>query len=350
MISSVHVKGFQSLYDIEVPLSPFTVITGPSSTGKSAFIRSLRLLMQNARGTSFISHGEDTTEVTARLEPHPRSVTIRRGKTNEYEVTGFGGATEKYTKLGGEVPEDVKNFLGIDPSVSIANQFDPPFLLTASGSEVARTLGSLTNVDVVMAAAREANRRKLQASSDARASQSALDAAQEELAALPDLDERRLIVEDAEHAYNDYVSARGLAESAARVLEEIKSAARALKEITIVEIPETEELFGAVRAAAKDARAAEDLLQALRGISIPEVTVIPEVEEELAAARDAASRYDDFQWLQMEVHLKIEAFTEAKSNLEDRSQEFEHYVTERLRLLREAGVCPTCGQDTHDLH
>lgn len=39
---SIRVQGFQSLYDVSLDLGGFTVIVGPSSSGKSAFIRSVK--------------------------------------------------------------------------------------------------------------------------------------------------------------------------------------------------------------------------------------------------------------------------------------------------------------------
>lgn len=350
MLTSVSIKNFQSLYDVQIPLTQFTVLTGRSSSGKSAFIRACRLLMENQRGTAFISYGEHTSEVTATLSDHTQ-ISIERGKTNQYVIDNVGPDSahmdaQVYTKLGGEVPEDVQNFFGIDTSLSIAGQFDPPFLLTASGAEVARTLGALTNVDVVMAAAREANRLKLQHSSSARAAQDALAAVTEQLDALGDVEQRAARVAAAEQAYSEVANAEHQAGQAAELLQAIKESAAALKSIEVPEIPDLEELFGEARAAAKRADAAADLFHEIQTIEVPDVRDVPDLEEEIAAARLAAKMADEASWLQMEISLKMEAFSEAKEAAADAVFDVEVLEQQRAEALREMGICPLCGSDT----
>lgn len=344
MIDSISIKNFQSLYDITVPLTQFTVLTGRSSSGKSAFIRACRLLMENARGTAFISYGEHTASVMARLGDDV--VSIERGKENRYTLHIDSGPAEHYTKLGGEVPEDIQNFFGIDTSLSIAGQFDPPFLLTASGSEVARTLGALTNVDVVMAAAREANRLKLQHSSSARAAQDALASVTEQLDALGDVDERAARVAAAEQALAEFIEIRRRGIAAEEIGDLIKESAAALKSIEVPEIPDLEELFGQARAAAKKADAAADLFHEIQSIEVPDVRDVPDLDEEIAAARDAAVRADEASWLQMDISLKMESFMDAKVAAGEAADDLSTLEQTRLTILSEAGVCPLCGSDT----
>lgn len=167
MISAVEVHNFQSLYHIKLDLSRLTVIVGPSSSGKSAFTRALRTLTSNRRGNEFISHGERTASISATTERG--IVTLTRGKgvsDNAYVVIPAEDPSKQrtYTKLGGETPPEVSQFLGIeqrDP-INYASQFDKPYLLDDTAGEVARILGALTNVNVIFEGARESNRRKLQ--------------------------------------------------------------------------------------------------------------------------------------------------------------------------------------------
>lgn len=176
MIEKIHVRNFQSLHDVSLELGPFTVIVGPSSSGKSALMRALRTLTSNRRGDEFISHGERTTSITARTDRG--TVTLTRSKKttdNAYVVTPDDPShplapQRTFTKLGGDTPPEVSRFLGIpakDP-INYAGQFDKPYLLDDSAGEVARTLGGLTNVNVIFEAARESNRRKLQDSATLR--------------------------------------------------------------------------------------------------------------------------------------------------------------------------------------
>jgi DNA repair ATPase RecN len=172
MIEHVHIRHFQSLHDVALDLGPLTVIVGPSSSGKSAFMRALRTLTSNRRGDEFISHGERTASISARTDKG--TVTLTRSKKttdNAYIVTPLDPAhplapQREFKKLDARTPPEVSQFLGIasqDP-INYAGQFDPPYLLSrkdTSAGEVARTLGSLTNVSVIFEAAAESNRRKL---------------------------------------------------------------------------------------------------------------------------------------------------------------------------------------------
>ena len=167
-LHSVAVRHFQSLHDVSLDLQPFTVIVGPSSSGKSAFTRALRTLVSNRRGTEWITHGERVASISATNDKG--TVTLTRSRTtsstdNAYVISSADDpeAQRTYTKLGGDTPEDVSRFLGIPANnpLQFAGQFDKPYLLDDSAAEVARTLGSLTNVNVIFDGARESNRRKL---------------------------------------------------------------------------------------------------------------------------------------------------------------------------------------------
>ncbi len=166
MIQNVEIRNFQSLHHVSLDLAPLTVIVGPSSSGKSAFTRAFRTVTSNRRGAEFISHGERQCAISVRTERG--TVTLTRGKgtaDNSYVVVPHDNPEQQrtFTKLGGETPEEVSRFLGIDSRdpINYAGQFDKPYLLDDSSGEVARTLGSLTNVNVIFEGARESNRQKL---------------------------------------------------------------------------------------------------------------------------------------------------------------------------------------------
>lgn len=166
LLSQISINNFQSLHQVDIELRPLTVIVGPSSSGKSAFTRALRTLTSNARGNSFITHGERICTIKATTDNG--IVTLKRGKAtddNEYTIVPSDPNSQQktWTKLGGTVPEEVSAFIGIpakDP-INYAGQHDKPYLLDDSGGEVARVLGALTNVSVIFDGARESNRRKL---------------------------------------------------------------------------------------------------------------------------------------------------------------------------------------------
>ncbi len=172
MLDRLQVRNFQSLVAVDLALAPLTVIVGPSSSGKSAFIRSLQALTRNRRGTEFITHGERTASISAHVTQG--IVTLTRSTQtapNSYTLIPADAhhplhPKAEFSKLGGDVPAPVSTFMGILPSnvpLSIASQFDPPYLLSASSTEAARIFGTLTNASVLLDASRESNRRKLAA-------------------------------------------------------------------------------------------------------------------------------------------------------------------------------------------
>jgi energy-coupling factor transporter ATP-binding protein EcfA2 len=145
MLNRIEIRNFQSLVHVDLDLAPLTVIVGPSSSGKSAFIRSMRALHENRRGTAFITHGERVASISAHLEQG--IVTLTRSTQtapNHYTVIPSDPAHPLYpkaefSKLGGDVPSEVSEFLGIAPDevpLSIASQFDKPYLLEPSQARI----------------------------------------------------------------------------------------------------------------------------------------------------------------------------------------------------------------------
>lgn len=220
-LNRVSIQNFQSLRDISLDLSRFTVIVGPSSSGKSAFVRALRMLANNRRGLDFLTHGERVCTITATTERG--TVVLNRSKSNDenyYELipTGDPKGKQKFSKLGGVTPPEVSEFLGIPQgSQSFAGQHDMPYLLADSASANASTLGRLTNVAVIFDAAREAKRQALDASKTVRLRAEDLSAAEATLSRFEHLDEQQHALSMAEEKISQ-------AYTTARTIERITSA------------------------------------------------------------------------------------------------------------------------------
>lgn len=240
MIEKIHVRNFQSLHDVEIELGALTVIVGPSSSGKSAFMRATKTLTSNRRGDEFISHGERTASISATLDRG--TVTLTRSKKttdNAYVVTpndpGHPLAPQRtFTKLGGDTPPEVSAFLGIAPkdAINYAGQFDKPYLLDDSAGEVARTLGALTNVNVIFEAARESNRRKLQDAATLRTRSADLEDIKNRVPQYRSLKSQDAALTQAEEHIR---TARGLEKRIARLtqaLDTLDAAERAVRTLT----------------------------------------------------------------------------------------------------------------------
>jgi DNA repair ATPase RecN len=169
MFRSLTLTDYQSHQSTHLAFGPFTVIVGSSSSGKSAVVRALKLVAENARGVSYVRQGASRTRVALEISgpqdslDHSTVVTVDRGRgVSAYTlaVAGAHDAPVLFTKCATATPDAVVEALGLgESSLWVAGQFDSPFLLDATGSEVARVLGKLTNVNMIYAAVRESNRR-----------------------------------------------------------------------------------------------------------------------------------------------------------------------------------------------
>jgi DNA repair exonuclease SbcCD ATPase subunit len=185
-LTRIDIADYQSLAKATIPVGKLTSVTGPTGSGKSSVRRAALLAAQNARGVDYIRRGAARTAVVLTFEgpEGPFTVAIRRtaaGRGDLYRVTRPGCAPQEYTKLGGGVPDKVAELLRLGP-LNFVGQLDPPYLLSATGTDVARTLGELTNVSLVLRAAAEAGRRRKGFDRDARNADARVEAlrAQEE--------------------------------------------------------------------------------------------------------------------------------------------------------------------------
>ena len=198
MIENISVQDFQSIESGKVDLGKFTVFTGPSSSGKSAFLRALHGLTRNSFNPSQVRLGQSVTTVSATVDG--RKVEAVRGKSKStYKLD-----EEEYTKAGRAVPEDVETVLSMplvaDLESSFATQFDKPYLIADPGSTGAKVLGTLTNVSVLHDGMREANRRKLSINAEIKVRKADLEADNAEVEQyldLPILEESISKAEDA---------------------------------------------------------------------------------------------------------------------------------------------------------
>ncbi len=161
MIESLSITNFQSHRDSKFNFdSGVNVIVGPSDGGKSAVVRALGWPINNKpSGDSFRNWDDDNTIV----ELNTGDTDIIRGKTktdgNFYCLVSIKQCrNEIYKAFGQGVPEEIKRVLNIG-DINIQSQHDPPFLLSQSPGEVARTLNKIVNLDVIDSSLAHANRR-----------------------------------------------------------------------------------------------------------------------------------------------------------------------------------------------
>lgn len=309
MLTRLKVSNFQSLRDIDLQLEDLTVIVGPSSSGKTALLRSVRALLSNFRGDSFITRGQ--TQTTLSLSTDDGTVTLTRsiGGGGEYRVTGI---SEPFTQLHGSVPPQVSKFLRIPPTnistLNFASQFDSPFLLTDSGPTVARVLGELTNVSTIFLAVKEANRRRLAANASVKARSVDLNALAQQAQAFVSLPERLKACDSAETYLAEAQALQVRLSLLTGLLQDVEAADQALA----------------------------------RAQDIPPLPDDIELDE-------LKARYDRLVSLVFEVETG-EAEHAVLGAMAGR-QEAEQVALEQQMhdLLQDAGTCPLCGQSTEEL-
>jgi exonuclease SbcC len=308
MLTHLKVTNFQSLKNVDLELGTFTVIVGPSSSGKSALIRAFKALASNVRGTNMITRGEKAMVVSATTDTHV--ITLERlERAGSYRVASSEGSLT-FTKLAGEVPPLVTKALRIDPvldgnSVNFASQFDKPYLLDESGALVARVLGELTNVTVIFEAVRQANRIRAGAASTLKTRKADLEQLRTRLGAFQGLSGRLTLLEEAEWLDD------ALKERTAR-LSRLDSALRTV-------------------------RIAERAIEKAAVPTVPSPDEFADLWDRYAALADARSRVGKWEQTQQMAHVQAELAQLEVSKAEAKLRE----------VLAEAGVCPTCGQPIH---
>lgn len=298
MIDSISIRNFQSLAQIDLDLQPLTVIVGPSSSGKSAFIRALRALVGNRRGTDFITHGERVASISAHLASSDplRTGTVTLTRSTQTAPNSYTLIPDdehhplhpkaEFTKLGGDVPQQISDFLGIPTDqipLAIASQFDKPYLLDAPATEVARTLGSLTNAHIILNGARESNRQKLAQSQTLRTRSADLQAIRDRIPEFQALKAQRTALDRAEALIRD----------AQKLQERITRLATLQETVTIAEarIPALRDALAAI----PEPRDLEDAIQSFlsarkrHGQYLDALRTVQEAQRGAQSAREAVS-------------------------------------------------------------
>jgi AAA15 family ATPase/GTPase len=148
MIKSLHIKNFQSHKNTNLFFHPgVNVIIGESDTGKSAILRALSWLVRNkVDDKSFRSNWGGKTDVEVKFEDG-NEVSRTQDKNNCYYLMNPNtGIDEEYKAFRSDIPEDIVEVLNMDV-LNMSYQFDPPFLLSDSPGEVAKTLNKIADLN-----------------------------------------------------------------------------------------------------------------------------------------------------------------------------------------------------------
>jgi DNA repair protein SbcC/Rad50 len=306
VLKSARVENFQSLAVVGVMVDKFTVLVGPSNSGKSAFLRAIRSLVRNTFVPANVRQGETKAITLIYLNGH--IISSERGKS----LSTYYLEDDPFPKSGKSVPTEIVQALkmplvgGIDPHFSF--QFDRPFLLAESGSTAASVIGSLTNVSVLHAAVREANRRRGGVSSTLKVRYDDKVRLQAQVETYRFLPARKKSIDRARRALQSAEELQASLLALQTATDALEASQRFLDTFTLPEVPDID--LSSVEADIQELKVLEGLTAAVaQGLTI-------------------ANRYD-----KMGLHQG-----KSIAALDDQHQ----------RVLEEAGICPTCGRSIDD--
>jgi DNA repair protein SbcC/Rad50 len=314
MITDLIVEGYQSLRDVKLRLGALTVVTGASSSGKTALFRATELVAFNARGTGYVARGVAKCVVGLGCQDEGWAAAITRGArgSDAYRVSaldpdgGDGLKVWEYTKLGGKVPDEAAQVVNLTP-LNFAGQFDPPFLLRDTASEVARVLGQLTNVTLIFRASQEAGRRKKALGADLKSAEAELARLRTEAQRFAALPARLAAAQQAEAALAALQETQARAAKLQASLSRLRAAQAVLSQASPLP-PEPPDLTALFALHARHAR-----LTALLGGHQNAAMNHGKATEAIAQTAIAAGACE----------------------------------SEIAKALEAAGICPTCGQEVH---
>jgi DNA repair exonuclease SbcCD ATPase subunit len=306
----IEVTDFQSIASADVELGVreggggITTVVGPSSTGKSALLRAIKMAVRNVTSPP-VRSGAKKTVVKVTTDDHVVEAT--RGKALSTYVLD----SEVFSKAGVSVPEAVTKALGLREGMHFMGQFDAPFLLNVPGSVVSNVIGELTNASVLRAAVREGARRAQHAkqeqairTKDAMALATTI---RERFAALP---AREAAFEDARKRVLEATEAQGRIDTLASLVEGWEAASRGLETVSSAQ-RRYADVFPKVEAATE---------AVVRAVQVEDLVSLLDRAYTMKAAQEAMAA--------------------------DCAQEAEAADSEYNKVLVEAGVCPTCGAKT----
>lgn len=216
MLQIIKIRNFQALKDVTITLGNVTVLVGKSDVGKSAFIRALNSFFHNSFNEEYAHNGNLPCGIAIQKDG---KVAIGRRTTKgvEYKLD-----STVYSKTAKKLPTDISSFLGIqeyaidkDYSIlfQIQNQFDSPFLLQESSTSVAKIIGRISNLNVVLMAMRQMYADQLDTKQELNFANSKLNQAKESLKKFSSIKEQEVAIFKAKQLSKDLSSQESLLDS-----------------------------------------------------------------------------------------------------------------------------------------
>jgi len=147
-IKKVKIENFQSWKEVEVDFDSFNIIEGKSSSGKTAIIRAILMVLQNDWDTSWLRKGENKAKVS--LFYDDGTVLIRcRGNENSVVLMDNNGTSQKWVKdIATNYPPEIDDVIQMD-GYNFSSQFDGHFFIGLSPNKRAEALGEFSDLSKI---------------------------------------------------------------------------------------------------------------------------------------------------------------------------------------------------------
>ena len=219
MIKSLTIKNFQSHLDTTLELSDgVNVIVGPTDSGKTSIIRTVRKIVWNRpSGDAFRSNwgGEVHIEIVTDTD------IIEWFTSSNGQVYRLNKNTV-FKAVGTNVPEEIQKALNIN-EINLQQQLDQPFLLTSTPGEVAQHFNRIAKLDQIDTALRNVNKWIRSITSEKEFNEQELENQKESLKEFDHLDKFEAEVEVLEEMAKQRDRALNSYHTIKRMLDQIKN-------------------------------------------------------------------------------------------------------------------------------
>jgi len=146
-IQKVKIENFQSWKEVEINFDSFNIIEGNSSSGKTAVLRAISMVLQNDWDTSWLRKGESKAKVS--LFYDDGTVLVRcRGNENSITLVVKDHLVNKWEKFSNEYPPEVTDVIQMD-AYNFSSQFDGHFFIGLSPNKRAEALGEFSDLSKI---------------------------------------------------------------------------------------------------------------------------------------------------------------------------------------------------------
>lgn len=355
----VHVRDFQSIGDAVIEVDGLTVITGPNNSGKTALIRAIYGAFTNARGTSFVRLGKDSTRVEVTFSDGRSLVWEKGAKVNRYELDG-----SPLNRVGSGAPAETKT-LGITSVEAAGRELWPQFahqfvgqifLLNEPGSVLAEAIADVDKVGVLNEALRLSQSDRRSAVSDLKLRLGDVEKGEQALLRFEGLDavvvrvqgleRRRVEIGGVQRSLQDFRGLRARWSTSQKAVEDLLPV-RSLPTVSDELVTRTKKTSTALewargvsrrlRQAKSEREACVQAADTIRARALPDPKAVQEAKSRLEATRS----------LMAKVGTATQTVESLRSRLGNLDKEHAASEQEVKSLFAESGQCPFCGV-THE--